>query len=1593
MNAPSVFARGSRSLRLAILAAITVAFASFPAAGESETTSESRTADAGTGTGSVTETGGNQETGMGDSGEGENLPPGLNAEAALLARLSGLFVAEDPTSVYQLDVYDESVQFILDGSWSVGLEGSLDFFTVGGVTSVSTAPPVFTQAVNLSSWIFIANTWYFEADFAEEFTKNTLAFGYVGAEDSPVRHVRVGNSGISFPTVYPFIALGGADRESGSPVIAPGAMGTFGGENWRADAMIRYDAVTARTLLLSGMNEAQDTTVFVGDPVRGKYFALPERPVSGTVRVWAEDPSGDALDAEGRRWRRLNDAEFTVDGLSGTITLDAAAKRAIAVSYSGAWVDGGGTPGSSLLGFVADAHDWLDLALSGNVPSEVLPDPGSDPLHSIPFTEAVKARFIREISGETVLLVSEKGRFSPFEILSRYDLPGDAVELVHPQSAEIEEGFETASLDGVTAEVRLTEGLGTGAADDPSFRYPLARRIPSIYVPPFSASDAQTDLVLRSRVYIPITEINLGTEAIPGTIVMTRNGIAERSFAFDPGTGILVPDRAPGPTDTVRIDWFDSDASARNATLSAAAAGAFNPVSDLALSAGTSLQWNISKEAYTDASGGSPGSWLASVGAAWKRENLSLSTAVAFELAMADTTGLYRVVGMDSSQSFIAPASDWYRTIPDDALESVESGLSNVEGAALTLGQNVGRIATSTDESVAGSVLSLGATFADAAEWAGADILSGEKGSYDIRNAAKIELSMRNTGTSTSFDLYLQSGAGDTGYREDADAVATWKIAEGSALPAKGNWKTLSVEIAESDRTRMGGYQNLRLVVVPTGALPDAVSLQSGPIRVMDAFFTPRAEPAFDAMTTGIDGFCRAVGETGGNALNSLDAHSSDIVDRLNPGGGNSALAVRFLPDRTPLEGQTITVSRPLNAVPLASYRELSFELEADEIPTNSGARIVLSFFRPASDGSRDSVWKASLPVNGLNLSAGAWRTVSVNLDTGRVISDGLAVPDAQVTSNVKSILPSGIEIAFVDWPEPASQENGWVVRLDEIRLEENDPVRTITDESAFSWSHPGRLAGIGKIALLSSPKLSVTTRAARNLETGQTPVSGTSEASLTLAGIDLRGSLSATSEVSRGITQTAHAITFPLGFFSASEEYAVDFGTSSLLRLEKAAIEGILPVTATARLSMTERLLTRENAVSVSPTLDSGRFGLFPFSFKARATQAGSSPVPDFDQPEWGSLWSDTLGLMGSTGETDASRRGIGGDISLGWNAIAGDGPGFSSLALTADASESYARARVAEATRASRAGFSVSAPFRLSGNALTPTWKRSVTRNRVAGTGGNWQYDAESLGASLAVMPWLHRSPPISDLVSSAPTGSEDPLSSFAYLTGYSLTWDRPAPGTLADLWTPVSVNASIARRTETGALSEHLRDERTASVRASFSALNVAGRWGMNPVFDWYDQDEISQMYGWSTKWGEGYRTWTLDAWDGISLYYGESGTVSLDNQIAYTSVGLDGTGESLGGTLKATWRRPAKDSPIAPIIRRFTELGVTAERQDSLSWIWRGIGAPAFSAEWTHALVTRIGQNGEITLSGGTSWFAENERTSVGLRLSLGGTLKY
>lgn len=1516
-------------------------------------------------------------------------PSGLDPEAALLARLSGLFNIEDPTSIYNFGINDNNVEFVLDGTWETRLDSFLNITIDNGTSTMSFTPPVFTQAVDLSSWILINNTWYFESSFQEEFTKNTVAAGYIGGDGDPVRHVRLGNSGIVFPDSYTFVSIGGG------AAIAPGVMGTFAGKNWNADAIVRYDAAASRTMTLAGMNEVTDEYVNITNFVRGKWFVLPESPITGAVSVYVTDKDGEYSDSSprvaGRRWRKLEQAEFTVHGTDGTLELKTETAESVAVFYYGRYAVSSGVPGSALASFVGETRDYFD-AISAALPSGYLPDPASPG-----YQAQLAARFLVDVNGQTALLVRERGHFSPFEILSRYRAENSSPELVYTGTGISPSQLAVSDYDGVYVEAYRTDGNAAMETRDCASRFPLAYEFPRMYLPSGGGQKTDTDLSVRNRSWKPVSNIALGANAIAGTIQVTRNGISDTAFSFDDETGILTLQKDPSTNETVRITWYDTDDTARNATLTLAGGARWHVTDSVSLFSSTALRWNVTKNGFTDSGEQSPGSLIISAGTEYQGGNTRALTAFALDVTVPDTTGYYRVIGMDTGTNSLYPSKEWYQTIADGvatALGLPANGVSREldESTKVPMdGTNGTQCATVTDSAMIGSVLAIACSFPSSDSWAGATILTADNADMDWSSVATVSIWLKNPGTGTDFDVYLQLGTLADDYGEDSETIRTWKL---DTPGATGDWVKRTITLTDEDRSSLTAGENARIIVVPSASASPSVSspisvvLRTGSISFTGTGFSAKAEPAFSGTTGKL-----SVDQTSDPAPVSLIDTDADMPRRFNAGGVNTTLVARFTPES---DTERVSVASHVEAIPLSTYAEFSFFAYASALPPSSdGSVIRVTMTRPASSGA-GTITALEVELATSALASGVWQKITVDLKSKEVSVDGTVMPPsrARVVTLDREEPPTRIEFAMEGWPAPVAPTPGadamYTVAFDELYLAQSDPVYTFRNRSEYSWRKDGTVLTAGTVALVSNPELSLTADSSV-LHDGTDPrASGTAAGGISILRARADGTITASSETARIADSTSHSVTVPFGPLSLHEGFVADFTGNDFERNDSISVSGPLALEGKTGVDLTGRNLVRNAAFSITPRIPALAFGKFNLSASSQFSQTGLSPVSDISRVEWGDLWTDSFGYSLSTGESDASKRSGKSAMELGWRTDKGSG-----ITIESKASSAYSSA--SGVTLGSTYEFMLSAPIKIATSTLTPSWNRTASETKSPEEGGSYFSDTKFLASSFSRLDYLYSTAPFADLfLSDISDKITDPdgLYSRTFENRYGVSWGRPSLGKLSDLWIPSTVDTSFSRNTETDATVSNVSDKWTATARAGMSALNMAGTFGARRIFKWYEQDEISQLYAWSGTWGDTWFTWNVDTLHSVTLLFPEKGSFVTDNAFHYDSPDIAGDGKLVRDTVRVIWKRPGKNSFVSSLVERWTKLPLKTTREENFSLTITRSETDSESLSFDHVLRTGIGANGEVSVNSGLGWTRmSNSVTTVELRLGMGGKLTY
>ncbi|HHU36549.1 MAG TPA: hypothetical protein GXZ47_04880, partial [Treponema sp.] len=415
------------------------------------------------------------------------------------------------------------------------------------------------------------------------------------------------------------------------------------------------------------------------------------------------------------------------------------------------------------------------------------------------------------------------------------------------------------------------------------------------------------------------------------------------------------------------------------------------------------------------------------------------------------------------------------------------------------------------------------------------------------------------------------------------------------------------------------------------------------------------------------------------------------------------------------------------------------------------------------------------------------------------------------------------------------------------------------------------------------------------------------------------------------------------------------------------------------------------------TPKINTNKAGTIAVTLGSLFTQTGVSPHSSITETGWQQLWTDTLTYAFSLGEPDAAERTGKTSFKTDWNTPFSQNSfaALNAIRFTTEAESCYRSA--ATVSRTSRGDASLAFPIRIGKSVLTPSWIRSIGGERPVTVGGEYWSDTQELFSDLSNMDYMFTIAPIYDLFASnmkEKIRDTNTHSSRLFLNRYSLSWFRMTSSGLKDLWIPLKIETAISRKTETSAAADTAQDIWNTSIQAGFTALNIAGTYGIVPIFNWFEQDEFSQLYRWSSSWGTGFFTWNMDTWHSILLFFSNGATVSLENAFHYDSPSISGANELTRDTLAFIWKRPGPDSFVVGLIRRITELPLTTRREDSLRFIITKSKEITIGINWNHTLTTGIGTNGEVSLTGGTGFSRNQDGSAVlELLLGIGGKLSY
>ena len=493
------------------------------------------------------------------------LPQNLKAEDS---------AAEDkeaPVYLFDYDINDKAhVDFSASGLWKAEFTGGLDF-TFGNGTDFAVSPtlPVFKQETDISALLTLNKNWYFEAAFADEFTRNTLAFGYNG--NGIIRSFRLANRGITMPEGYSAEHFGYSLRGGNNQAPGMSLHLVSPTEKIQADFLFRYDMTETKSEIYYGMNKVSDIKISAADFAYGREFHFPEGSASKLheiKNIYVETKAGSYTDLRGRTYRKLSADEYSTSNNYLYLSHEAGGGKnpdgdipSILVTFNSSI-----TPAA----IISESGSWNNTeSFFGKIQTEL----GAGGLYQI---EDFCYDLLTTIDNETSLIIQNYEGFSPFLCPSVYECgtKKEADYLVISSKSEVPvTKYKVSEADDIYT--KLFEDFFD--KDLCSVRvinkekmqnvYPFAEDCPEIYL----NLSCKNDLAIRVRSYSPVKEIYLSKKAVAGTVQVYKNGILLNGTVFNENTGVLELNTSVSNTDQLLITWQEESTDFSSGAFSAAA--------------------------------------------------------------------------------------------------------------------------------------------------------------------------------------------------------------------------------------------------------------------------------------------------------------------------------------------------------------------------------------------------------------------------------------------------------------------------------------------------------------------------------------------------------------------------------------------------------------------------------------------------------------------------------------------------------------------------------------------------------------------------------------------------------------------------------------------------------------------------------------------------------------------------------------------------------------------------------------------------------------------------------------------------------------
>lgn len=1534
----------------------------------------------------------------------------ITAEKPIVFNLPLLpsLLPEAPKSLYSYGKNNKNIEFIAEGYWESKISSGFNLSIEDSVPKFDTQTFVFQQKVDLSMWFLLNKKWYFEAIFTDGFDKNTIAAGYYS--NGILKHARIGNNGIVFPDAYSVSKIGGENSQS------PGLMAHFAGSKWQADAVIRYDNLEAHEKSFTGANEITESEILATFWEQGRRFVLPSIESAAAITgVYVQNDEGEFTDAESRTYKKLSESQYLVKPAQSLLLLAKAVTGTVIVSFSNISI----TEGS--LGNFQNESTFLGAV------AKIFSD-AKKPITNIStwsYGKSDNSGFFTSLktTNEKVLILQNPTYFSPFAISDYYNIGNSKYEdatlisnstkqsLQHYRVIITKDDASFIDTDYVKASNTYARLLNESTVTtsfsfpesapylNPKNRYPLVLTQPEIYL----NSNAKTDISLGLKSYSEVSTYDIGTDAVPGSVRVYKNGILDGTASYNSKTGNIEFPTQPTSMDRIRVTWQQHNSTSTAGAITAATGLKINLSNFSTFDAALLTSWSYSPDKkFSEPEATSPGTLEFASGYSYKKNNLNFSNKIQSVFSVDDVTGIQRILSMDENIArTIYFGTDCIVSIPESIIPVLNSrSLSGTQTAIVfpelkkNMHTDFSTVGTFRDSGISGYAIELNWDFVPDGSteypmWAATSI-DLSSASTELASSNSFSIALRNlTDISTitnEYEIYLQLGvdADEDISWENSNSIPTWKISKKSSveinpddvkkafiIESSDEWQEVSVALTDIDRSRLINYSDARIIIVST--TQNTGGIRVGPFETSATDFSISKDKEIDVTLF--------------QKYETPDTTNlADYITTFNTDELNSVQEINWQKKSSASFTDTITVDRYIPEISLSSYSTLNLMLYID----NEYTSYKITFNRPTSVAETfETAACFTIPIDTvktLNNSTVKWHLVTLDLENEELLIDNKIVNNAEIEIN-KSISPTHFIFEIV--PDSFSadligtDEISGTVKIDELFLEGVSPQFLVKDEANFSWKKTGDILKIKSFSLLSDIEVNSKFSGSYIFTDDSFAVGGTASASAKIAGISISGKVSRTTDSdtiysdstnSTFISAASHSIKTtnanPLfKHISISEQYNLNRNESFADKTDTVLLTSPfknLPTTlkfstqGTASTERIEQKLLSDFSFSIP-----GKKFSWQLKAKVDAQQIQKdSNLFDADSQNYVEAWQTISELQFSNGNEDAVTRiesmNISQTLTLPWLQC--------KPVLAFEGKQMYLSGTQLENTGTT--AITLTIPFTIAKNQFSVAWKKQ-SKEIITGTNfGTYTEDATSYFNSLERQTWLFKTIPFADLFSAdlpnTISTSNETNDSLVYTSTYTLSWKRPLSlNARINLLLPNSFSL-ITARDILNTTGGNTTDTIQYKALIGYSALNCFGRFSLKPIFKWYEQDEFSQSYSVSLKFLDNsavFDSYIISGYNSFILFLPKK--EKLQNVLNFQLNGSDAW--NIKNAL--TWTHTAKSSPVAKIIfwilPKLKKETLVLNRKNIFSYQITDTGDMSQTAGITHQLESKIGKYVTIT----------------------------